>query len=79
MDILQLISITLEAVITVLFFLAALKGRKYLYGLALTFSIYVWYDLARLLSWNIEPMLLSGVFLVATLAALYSAWVLYRQ
>jgi hypothetical protein len=76
---LQLISIILEAAIALLLFLAAFRGRPYLYGLTLTFAIYVWYDLARYLDWTINPDLLSGVFFVATLGALYSAWSLYKR
>lgn len=74
-----LISIILEAFIAVLFVLAANKGMKYLYGLAITFGIYVLYDLSRLLELEVAPIVLSGGFLVATLTALYSAWKLYKR
>ena len=40
-------SIVLEVAVAVVAMLAAVKGRPYLYGLALTFTIYVLYDLGR--------------------------------
>ena len=78
-DYMLLISIVLEVLIAVLFFLAANKGKKYFHGLALTFAIYVLYDLSRLLEWEVAPIVLSGGFLIATLAALYSAWHVYKR
>ena len=77
-EIIQFLSVALEAIIAVLCLLAAME-RKYLYGFVLTFAIYVWYDLARFLSWNISSDVSSIVFLVGTLAALYSVWSLFRK
>ena len=64
------------AIVTVL---AAVKGRPYLYGLALTFAIYVLYDLGRLLGWDVEKGILSVLFLVASASALFAVWGLYRD
>ena len=72
-------SIILEAAITVIAILAAREGRPYIYGLAFTFGVYVLYDLARLLRWNVEGALLSGLFLIATASALFSVWMLYQD
>jgi hypothetical protein len=36
----------------------------YMIGFAITFGIYVYYDLARLYSWEVSESLLSSVFLV---------------
>jgi hypothetical protein len=47
---LLIISIALEVAVAVVAALGALKGRPYLYGLALPFTVYVLYDLGRLLS-----------------------------
>jgi hypothetical protein len=41
-----LLSIALEAAIAIIAVLAARKQRPHLYGFALTFTIYVFYDLA---------------------------------
>ena len=74
-----IISIILEAAVTAIAILAARDGRPYMYGLALTFGAYVFYDLARLLHWDVEGPLLSGLFLMATASALVSVWMLYRD
>ena len=74
-----LLSIVLEAAVAIIAVLAAQKQRPHLYGLALTFAIYVFYDLARFLGWNVEHGVLSSLFLVATLSALYAVWGLYKE
>ncbi len=79
MNYIQLISIVLELAIAGLFLAASMKGKKYLYGLVITFVIYVFYDLTRLFSWNIASNLLTGMFFVATLGALYSAWMIWKR
>ena len=73
------VSIILEAVVAVIAVLAALQGRPYMYGLAFTFGAYVLYDLARLLQWQVDGLLLSGLFLLATIAALVAVWGIYRE
>lgn len=73
------ISIILEAAVALVAALAARVGRPYLYGLSFTFAAYVLYDLARLLQWQVEGSLLSGLFLVATITALLAVWGLYRD
>jgi hypothetical protein len=74
-----IISIILKATITAIAILAAREGRPYVYGLAFTFGTYVLYDLARLLRWDVEGPLLSGLFLIATASALFSVWRLYKD
>ena len=76
---LQFLSIILEALIAVLFGLAAQKNKSYLYGLALTFGVYVYYDLSKLLAWYVSGNFLSIIFFVATLSALWSAWGIYKR
>ena len=72
MNIIPIVSIVLEFVIAVLALVAAFRGRAYMVGFAVTFGIYVYYDLARLYAWEVSESLLSSVFLVATVAALLS-------
>ena len=74
-----IVSIILEAAVAVIAVLAAQQGRPYLYGLAFTFAAYVLYDVARLLQWPVEGALLSGLFLLATVTALFAVWALYRE
>jgi hypothetical protein len=76
---LLVISIALEVAVAAVAVLAAMKGRPYLYRLALTFASYVLYDLGRLLGWNVEQGLLPVLFLVASASALYAVWGLYRD
>ena len=71
------VSIVLEIAVAVIAILAAVKGRPHLYGLALTFTIYVLYDLGRFLGWSVEKGVLSALFLVASLSALVAVWGLY--
>ena len=72
-------SIVIEAAVAIVAMLVAVKGRPYLYGLALTFAIYVLYDLGRLLGWNGEKGILSVLFLLASASALFAVWGLYRD
>jgi len=78
-SLMMIVSIVLEAAIAAIAILAARQGRPYLYGLAFTFAVYVVYDLARVQSWTIDPTLLSGLFLLATVAALVAVWGIYRE
>ena len=64
-----IVSIILEAAVAVIAALAARAGRPYLYGLSFTFAAYVLYDVVRLLQWPVEGPVLSGLFLLATIAA----------
>jgi hypothetical protein len=73
-----IVSIILEAAVAAIAVLAARQGRPYLYGLAFTFAAYVLYDLARLMQWPVEAPLLSGLFLLASVAALVAVVGLYK-
>ena len=73
------ISIILEAAGSIIAILAARKGKPYIYGLAFTFGAYVLYDLGRLLQWDVQGGVLSGLFLLATITALIAVWGLYRE
>jgi hypothetical protein len=73
-QILQISSIVLEGLVALLSAIAAFRGRSYMYGLAFTFAIYVFYDCAKLYGWGIPQTALSVIFLVATLTALASVW-----
>jgi hypothetical protein len=79
MAVLHLFSIFLEAVIVVIALLLAVhKKRLYGYGFALTFGIYVVYDLANQFHHAISSDVLIIIFFIATLSALFSLWQLYR-
>jgi len=72
-------SIILEAGVAVIAVLAARRQRPYMYGLAFTFAAYVFYDLARFLKPPVEGSLLSWLFLLATVTALFAVWGLYKD
>jgi hypothetical protein len=73
------VSIILEAAVAIVAVLAARRGNPYIYGLAFTFGAYVLYDLARLLQWDVQGGVLSGIFLLATITALIAVWGLERK
>ena len=80
METLQLISITLEFIIVVVSLLLAIQKRRvYGWGFAITFAIYVFYDLANLYGWEVNAALLSVSFLAATLSALLAIQMLYKK
>lgn len=78
MELIPIVSIALEVLIAVLALVIAFRKRPYMIGLAITFGIYVYYDLARYYSWEISESLLSSVFLIATLAALVAMVGIFR-
>ncbi len=76
---LLIVSIVLEIAVAVIAFLAARRGRPYLYGLAFTFGVYVVYDAGRLFGWDVKGGVLSVLFLLASASAAYAVWGLYRD
>jgi len=80
MDTLQLASIFLEAVIVAVCLALAIKKRQVFgFGLAITFTIYVFYDLSRLQGWGINETILRALFFTATVSALGAVVGLYRR
>jgi len=77
--IIHYISISLEAVIVIISLLAAIiKKKYYCYGFALTFAIYVFYDLINLKNVDMSETVLS-FFFIATLSALWAVWMIYKE
>ena len=81
MNIFQLISIILEIGVTIIALMIALKKKKaYGWFIALTFIIYVFYDSMKLMNhWNIEGIVLSVMFFVATVSIFTAVWFIYRE
>jgi hypothetical protein len=80
MNWIQLISIILEFAIVIISLIIALKNKKvYGYTLALTFLIYVIYDLSKLIQLSVNDLMLSLLFFIATLSALFSVWKIYNE
>lgn len=77
----QMLSIMLEGAVAVLGVMMAGRHKKsYGWGFALTYLIYVVYDIARLtMKAALPDNLLHGMFFVATLSMLWAVWRLYRD
>ena len=78
---LQMLSIVLEGAVAVLGVMMAGRHKKaYGWGFALTYLIYVVYDIARLTMKSALPEnLLHVMFFAATLSMLWAVWKLYRD
>jgi hypothetical protein len=80
MNSLHLLSILLEAVVAALGVMLAISKKK-MYGwcIAVTFVLYVVYDLANLLAWTISLDTLYMIFFVATLSILWAVWNIFLE
>lgn len=80
MNILQLVSIGFEVVAMLLGILLFVQKKKSWGGcLALTFAIYVYYDLANLFNLAVGQGLLRGLFFIASISILWAVWRIYRE
>ncbi len=80
MILLHLLSILLEVVVAALGIMLAIR-RKKMYGwcIAVTFVLYVIYDLANLLALNISEDTLYMIFFIATLSILWAVWNIFLE
>ncbi|MHB8117434.1 MAG: hypothetical protein ACYDHX_01700 [Methanothrix sp.] len=80
MNLLHLLSILLEAVVAALGVMLAISKKK-MYGwcIAVTFVLYVVYDLANLMALNISEDTLYMIFFVATLSILWAVWNIFLE
>lgn len=80
MHYIQLFSIVLEfAVCVVGILLGWRKLRPWGYTMAFTYLIYVYYDVAKLYGWELSANELAPLFLVATISAVVTVGLAYRQ
>ena len=77
---LQTISILLELMVVALGIMLVI-GKKKMYGwcIALTFILYIFYDLANLLSLHISQDSLDILFFMATLSILWAIWNIFLE
>lgn len=76
---LQYTSICIEVLIAVIAMIIFLKKKKnYGLGFFITFGIYVFYDLSRLVNLGISELILQILFFIASISALYSIWGIYK-
>ena len=80
MNALQTISILLELMVVALGIMLVI-GKKKMYGwcIALTFILYIFYDLANLLSLHISQDSLDILFFMATLSILWAIWNIFLE
>lgn len=78
--ILTYISIIIELVIAIIGLLIFFNKKKiYGLGIFLTFIIYVFYDLVRLMNYNIYEGILQIIFFIASLSALWFVIKFYKE
>ncbi len=80
MQVLQIVSVVLEAVIASLGVrVALLKKKSYGWCIALTFAIYVFYDSVYLFDLQVGAGLMKILFFIATISMLWSVWRIYKE
>ncbi len=77
---LHLLSIIIELIICVLGLRMVFEKRRYT-GLcvAITFGIYVFYDLAKGLGWGMPASFMDTIFFMATGSAFFLVWRLWTK
>jgi len=80
MNILQVVSISFEVLVALLGLLLLIQKKKaWGAGIALTFAIYVYYDLANLFKFSVAQDILRLVFFIASLSVLWAIWRVYEE
>jgi len=80
MEIINIISIVLEVVVAIFALMMAIeKKHVYGWGIALTFLVYVFYDLNRTLKWGVSDTTMALSFLVASSSAVVSIYLIYKK
>ena len=79
-DFLQIIAVFLEVAVTAIAVAIATRRKKY-YGwcIAVTFGLFVLFDIGRLFSWPLSDEAHSLIFLVACGSMLYGVWLIYGE
>ena len=78
--VIQYVSIVIEFLIALMGLLIVFKKKKiYGWGIFLTFAIYVFYDFAKLASWNISQDILYASFFVATVSAFWAVFKIFME
>jgi hypothetical protein len=79
-DFLQIIAVFLEVAVTAVAVVIATRQKKY-YGwcIAITFGLFVLFDIGRLVSWPLSDEAHSLIFLVACGSMLYGVWLMYGE
>jgi hypothetical protein len=79
MQYLNLSSAAIEVVVVVIGIMLGLKKKLYGWLIALTFAIYVFYDLCRFLNISVCPNRLAIAFSLASISILIAVIMIYRK
>ena len=79
-DFLQIIAVLIEVVITVIAVLLATRRQKpYGWGIAVTFGLFVLFDVIRIFALPVPEAVHALSLLVACGSMLYAVWLMYRE
>lgn len=79
-DFLQVIAVMLEVAVTVIAVGIASRKRKSYGGyIAVTFGLFVLFDIFRIFSLPLPDIAHAFIFLVACGSMLYAVWLMYRE
>ena len=79
-DFLQLIAVVLEIAVTVIALLIATrKKRAWGWGIAITFGLFVLFDIFRIFELPMPEAFHAFIFLVACGSMLYAIWLMYGE
>ena len=79
-DFLQIIAVVIEVAVTAIAAIIALRRKKsYGWCIAITFGLFVLFDIGRLFSLPVSDETHALIFLVACGAMLYGVWLLFRE
>jgi hypothetical protein len=79
-DFLQIIAVLLEVAVTVIAVIIATNQKKsYGWCIAVTFGLFVLFDIGRLFSWPLSDAVHALIFLVACGSMLFGMWLMYRD
>jgi hypothetical protein len=77
---LQLVAVLLEVAVTVIAVVMATRQQKsYGWCIAITFGLFVLFDIGRLFSLPISDAVHALIFLVACGSMLYGVWLMYEE
>jgi lipopolysaccharide export LptBFGC system permease protein LptF len=79
-DIVQILAIIVECFIAGIAFLIAVRNKKtYGWFIAITFALFVLFDISRIFALAISPDIHSLMFLIACTVMLSGTWLFYRE
>jgi hypothetical protein len=79
-NLLETLAVLIEVAITAIAVLIALQNRKrYGWFIAVTFGLFVFFDIGRIFSFPISGEIHSLIFLIACCSMMYAIWLLWKE